>query len=152
ELDLSAIKQSLDAYDQRALLQKIALDRKLSAHWKVGIGLSGEEEDITQEGTSRRYNLIGLPLSVRFDDTDNLLDPTSGVRATLLLTPIQSFGGSSAFFTIAQLSGSAYFDVSGGGRSVLAMRGLIGKAFGANVFSLPPDQRFYAGGSGTVRG
>ena len=32
------------------------------------------------------------------------------------------------------------------------MRGLVGKAFGANVFSLPPDQRFYAGGSGTVRG
>ena len=35
---------------------------------------------------------------------------------------------------------------------MLALRGLVGKAFGANQFSLPPDQRFYAGGSGTVRG
>jgi translocation and assembly module TamA len=152
EVDLGAIDQSLDAYDQRALTQKIELDRKLSAHWKVGVGLSGEQEDITQEGASHRYNLIGLPLSVRFDDTDNLLDPTRGVRATLLLTPTQSLGSPGATFAIAQLSGSAYFDLSGGGRSVLALRGLVGKAFGADVFSLPPDQRFYAGGSGTVRG
>ena len=35
---------------------------------------------------------------------------------------------------------------------MVALRGLVGKAFGADVFSLPPDQRFYAGGSGTVRG
>jgi translocation and assembly module TamA len=35
---------------------------------------------------------------------------------------------------------------------VLALRGLMGKVFGAGVFTLPPDQRFYAGGSATVRG
>jgi translocation and assembly module TamA len=29
---------------------------------------------------------------------------------------------------------------------------LVGVAGGANTFSLPPDQRFYAGGSGTIRG
>ncbi len=153
QVSLGAVDQSLDAYDQRALTQKLELDRKLSAHWTVGIGVSGEQEDITQEDVTRRYDLVGLPLSVRFDNTNNLLDPTDGVRAALLLTPIQSLGGvTSATFVIAQLSGSAYFDLSGGGRSVVAVRGLLGKASGANVFALPPDQRFYAGGSGTVRG
>jgi len=152
EFDLGAVKQSLEAYDQRALLQKAELDRKLSPHWTVAVGLTGEQEDITQEDVSRHYNLVGLPISLKFDNTNNLLDPTAGYRATLLLTPTQSFGGSSATFVIAQLSGSAYVDLSGNGRSVLATRGLIGKAFGANVFALPPDQRFYAGGSGTVRG
>jgi translocation and assembly module TamA len=152
EVDLGAIKQSLEAYDQKALTQKIELDRKLSAHWTVGIGLSGEQEEITQEFVEHRYNLIGLPLSAKFDSTNNLLDPTDGIRAILLVTPTQSFGNSSATFVIAQLSGSTYIDLSGGGRSVLALRGLVGKAYGANQFSLPPDQRFYAGGSGTVRG
>ena len=38
------------------------------------------------------------------------------------------------------------------GRSVLAVRGLIGSAVGASQFELPPDQRFYGGGSATVRG
>jgi translocation and assembly module TamA len=35
---------------------------------------------------------------------------------------------------------------------VLAVRALAGLAAGATQFSLPPDQRFYAGGSGTIRG
>ena len=38
------------------------------------------------------------------------------------------------------------------GRSILALRGLVGQVSGAGVFGLPPDQRFYAGGSSTVRG
>ncbi|MEJ0018045.1 MAG: autotransporter assembly complex family protein [Acetobacteraceae bacterium] len=152
EISLGAVKQSLDAYDQKALTQKIALDRKLSAHWTVGAGISGEQEEIVQEGISRRYNLIGLPLSARFDNTNSLLDPTSGFRAALLVTPTQSFGSPSSTFVIAQLSGSAYLDLTGGGRSVVALRGLVGKAFGADQFGLPPDQRFYAGGSATVRG
>lgn len=151
-VSLNAVKQSLDAYDQEALMQRIELNRKLSAHWTVGVGLSAEQEKITQEGIDARYNLIGVPLSVKFDNTDSLLDPTDGMRAALLLTPTQSFGNSSATFVIAQLSGSAYFDLSGSGRSVVALRGLVGKAYGASQFSLPPDQRFYAGGSATVRG
>ncbi len=32
------------------------------------------------------------------------------------------------------------------------MRGLVGTITGANVFDVPPDQRFYAGGGGTIRG
>src|SRR5690606_1024509 len=33
-----------------------------------------------------------------------------------------------------------------------ALRGLTGGIFGASSLSLPPDQRLYIGGSGTVRG
>ncbi|MEA2744273.1 MAG: translocation and assembly module TamA, partial [Acetobacteraceae bacterium] len=43
-------------------------------------------------------------------------------------------------------------DVFSDGRSVVALRGIVGKVSGAGVFDLPPDQRFYAGGSATVRG
>jgi translocation and assembly module TamA len=38
------------------------------------------------------------------------------------------------------------------GRSVLAGRALAGIAQGAGELSLPPDQRFYAGGTSTIRG
>jgi translocation and assembly module TamA len=152
EIDLDAIKQSLQAYDQRALTEKIEIDRKLFEHWTIGYGLSAEQEEITQEGIRANYNLIGVPLSAKFDNTNDLFNPTSGFRAALLLTPTESLGHANATFMISQITGSAYFDLSGGGRTVLATRGLIGKAFGAQQFSLPPDQRFYAGGSSTVRG
>ena len=35
---------------------------------------------------------------------------------------------------------------------MLAARALAGFAEGAGEYSLPPDQRFYGGGSGTIRG
>ena len=65
ELDLNAVKQDLQAYDQTALLEKIALNRKLSPHWTVSLGLSGGQESILQEAVTRHYNLIGIPASLK---------------------------------------------------------------------------------------
>ena len=58
---------------------------------------------------------------------------------------------------ILQGTASTYFDLShlgiaAPGHSVSGLRGLVGTAQGASEFELPPDQRFYAGGSATVRG
>jgi translocation and assembly module TamA len=152
ELDLNAVKQDLQAYDQTALLEKIALNRKLSPHWTVSLGLSGEQESILQEDVTRRYNLIGIPASLKYDSTNSMLDPTQGIRAAILLTPTEPLGTPSATFLLAQISGSTYLDFFDNGRSVLALRGLVGEASGVGVFDIPPDQRFYAGGSATVRG
>ena len=105
---------------------------------------------------TRNYTLIGLPITVKYDSTNSLLDPTKGLRVAAAVTPTHSLGGSNATFVLMQLSGSTYLDLSSlwnnPGRSVIALRGLAGTAEGASQFELPPDQRFYAGGSGTVRG
>ncbi|HEX2941425.1 MAG TPA: autotransporter assembly complex family protein [Rhodopila sp.] len=152
ELDLNALDQSLQAYQQTALIEKIALNRKLSEYWTGSLGISGEQESILQEGVTREYNLIGIPGTLKFDNTGNLLDPTHGYRLAISVTPTQSFGKPSSTFFITQATASTYVDVFGNGRSVIALRGLVGKVFGTTVFGIPPDQRFYAGGSGTVRG
>ena len=155
EIDLGAVDQSLKAYDQNALNEKIAINRKLSALWTASVGVSGEQEEITQEGTQRRFDLVGLPLSLKFDSTNNLLDPTKGIRATFSATPTESLGvggAANTSFVILQVAGSTYLDLSGNGRSVVALRGLVGEVPGVGTFALPPDQRFYAGGSSTVRG
>jgi translocation and assembly module TamA len=152
EIDLNAVKQSLQAYDQTALLEKIALNRKLSQFWTASVGISGEQESIIQEGDTRHYNLVGIPASLKYDSTTSLLDPTDGIRALILVTPTRSLGRPGATFVIGQVSGSTYLDITNDGRSVLALRGLVGQASGVGVFGLPPDQRFYAGGSSTVRG
>jgi translocation and assembly module TamA len=93
-----------------------------------------------------------VPVSLRYDSTTSQLDPTTGLRAMLQVTPTQALGSSSGTFFIMQASGSTYLDLLNDGRSILALRGLVGQASGVGVLGLPPDQRFYAGGSGTVRG
>lgn len=178
QLSLLGLKQDLVAYDQVSGTGGATVTRKLSSVWNVGAGLSLEVEKIQQtevveDGQTGEctlmynmpaswchYTLLALPLSARYDSTDlpnPLLDPTHGERATLLLTPTESLFTRHATFLIMQISGSYYFDFAklgwnAPGRSVLAMRALVGDARGASQFSLPPDQRFYAGGSATVRG
>jgi translocation and assembly module TamA len=110
---------------------------------------------VGQQGTDRLYQLVAIPLSVNYDSTGNadaLNDPTHGLRAALSVTPTQSLGASNLLFLPVQLSGSSYFDMSGDGRSVLALRALVGSILGGSNLSVPPDQRLYAGGSATVRG
>jgi len=107
------------------------------------------------------YTLLALPITGLFNTTgldSPLQDATHGLRVSLGITPTFSFGHPSTKFFITQATGSLYFDLSnigltkGPGRSVLALRALAGLTAGASEFSLPPDQRFYAGGSGTIRG
>ncbi len=107
------------------------------------------------EGVTDDYSLVGVPIGLVYDSTgpDGLFNPTHGIKGKLTVTPTVPFGGHSSLFTLIQLSGSTYFNLaSTEGRSVIAVRGLVGSAQGASTFQLPPDQRFYAGGSATVRG
>ncbi|MBS1211458.1 MAG: hypothetical protein H6R26_74 [Proteobacteria bacterium] len=153
QADLAAVKQSLIAYDQKGITGSVLLNRRFADHWSYSIGLSGEQSRITQEGVTRDYTLLGLPLNLKYDDSNSLLDPTQGVRAVVSLTPMHSLAGSGApNFILMQVAGSAYLDLGEPGRSVLALRGLIGDAEGASQFELPPNKRYYAGGSATVRG
>ena len=151
QIDLSAVDQSLIPYDQRALIEKIGITRKLWTSWSIQGGILAEQEVITQEGVTRPYAFVGLPFSVKYDSTKSLLDPVSGLRAAVSIMPVQSLNGGGTY-TVTQVTGSTYFDLSHQGRSVIALRGLIGQVAGVGVFGLPPDQRLYAGGTDTVRG
>lgn len=150
--NVGALKQDLDAYNQTALLAGTTFTRKLDKHWNASIGLSGTIEQVEQENVTRNYDLLQVPLTLKYDSTNSLFDPTKGIRATASVTPTESFLAPSAFFTILQLSGSTYLDLTGKGRSIIALRGLVGSVQGASTFQLPPDQRFYGGGSNTIRG
>ncbi len=111
---------------------------------------------MTQEGATQSYTLAQLPLGLTYDSTgpDGLFNPTHGIKAKLHGDADRvARRHQASFFTIIQLGGSTYFNLAPTeGRSVLAVRGLVGTVQGASTFQLPPDQRFYAGGSGTVRG
>jgi translocation and assembly module TamA len=174
ELALTAIKQDLLAYDQTAKTASATLTRKLSSVWRVSAGVSTTEEQIIQVTSvttapngelvgvpqTFNYTLIALPFSVVYDSTDlptALDDPRHGYRGSVSLTPTYAIGHPNATFLITQVKIATYFDLDNllpiaPGRSVLAARALAGVAQGAGELSLPPDQRFYAGGTSTVRG
>jgi translocation and assembly module TamA len=164
QFSVGALKQSLEAYDQTARTAAVTLSRKLSNVWTVSAGVMLTDEIVRQdpdgEDLHQDYSLLALPMNVTFDSTNlasPLDDPQRGLRAALSVTPTASVGHSNATFVIVQLKAATYFDLDHflpipPGRTVLAARGLAGIAAGAAEDSLPPDQRFYAGGSATIRG
>jgi translocation and assembly module TamA len=155
EFDINGVKQQLDAYDQTAQTVAGFVRRKFSPLWSGSAGLSYTHDQIVQEDVSRLYELFALPVTINYDSTgitDLLRDPVSGLRASLALTPTHAIGADDITFFITQVSASTYFDLSDGGRSVVALRGLAGTILGGSNLGLPPDQRLYAGGSATVRG
>lgn len=155
EVTVSGLKQQLEAYDQTAETIAAYMRRKFSALWSGGVGVSLMYDQVAQQGTTRIYQLAALPVTVNYDSTgitDILSDPVSGARLSLAATPTQSFGDSSLTFGMLQASASTYFDLADDGRSVLALRALVGSILGGSNLDVPPDQRLYAGGSATVRG
>jgi translocation and assembly module TamA len=154
QFNVATFKQYLETYDQTAYTAGVTFTRKLTDHLNASIGPNLEQERIIQEGVTSDYTLLSLPITLTFDNTDNLFEPTRGFRATATAIPTESLGGAggNATFVTLQAGGSTYMDLSGNGRSILALRALIGAIEGAGQFQIPPDRRFYAGGSDTVRG
>jgi translocation and assembly module TamA len=175
---ITAIKQQLLAYNQTAKTASVTLSRKLSGVWTVSEGLSTTDERISQVVNASQqgnpamgpfipdppqifnYTLVALPFSVVYDSTNlptPLEDPRHGYRGSVSLTPTLAIGHPNSTFLITQVKVATYFDLNNlfpiaPGRSVVAARALAGIAEGAGELSLPPDQRFYAGGTGTIRG
>ena len=155
EFDLAGVRQDLFAYRQTLESSIVRLNWTFPPLWTGSAGISFMNDDVTQEALSRTYQLLALPLTVGYDSVglaQPLLDATHGYRVSLAFAPTQSFGARNTIFFILQAAASAYFDLSGDDRSVIAARALAGTVLGASNFDLPPDQRLYAGGSTTVRG
>jgi translocation and assembly module TamA len=169
QFSVAAIKQYLDAYDQTAKTFGVTVSRKLSSVWRVSLGFTASDEEIIQVVSATNgqedkqtffYTLLAFPLVLAYDSTNlaaPLDDPLHGLRGSLSVTPTVAIGHPNSTFIITQFRVAAFFDLAEllpttPGHSVLAARVLLGKAQGASTLSLPPDQRFYAGGSGTIRG
>ncbi len=153
-VNLQAIKENLDAYNRTAELGGITLSRKVEQVWTGSVGVQAQQSRITQEGTTRDYTLLALPVGLRYDSTgpEGLFEPTHGIKAAASVAPTHELTGQGSTFAILQASGSTYINLGAPGRSIVALRGLVGSVQGAATFDLPPDERFYAGGGGTVRG
>jgi len=159
-LQASAGHQKFDAYEARTIRLAGNIERQSNFIWqKKWTWTYGAELLATDErgvfspadGKSTRTFLIAaLPLSLGYDGSDSLLDPTRGFRLSGRLSPEISAHGGQFTYARTQIDASAYHPVSD--RVVAAGRIRLGTIIGAGLFDIAPSRRFYAGGGGSVRG
>ena len=122
--------------------------------WTYGVDLLGTDERgvFSPAGTksTRKFAIAALPLSLGYDGSDNLLDPTRGFRLSGRISPEVSFHGGSFTYARTQVDASAYEPISDS--IVAAGRIRLGTIIGASLFDIAPSRRFYSGGGGSVRG
>jgi translocation and assembly module TamA len=145
------------AYNSRRGIATAGIERRVDRWLTGGLSFLVEKANVTQLANvtpmtgTQHYELAGLPVYVKLDETNNLLNPTTGYRAQLNVTPAHTFSGSHLTFSTNLVSGSTYWALDSEDRMVLAGKLALGSLDGASLSQLPSDQRIYAGGGGSVR-
>ena len=142
-----------DAFDDLSATATIGLQRRLTPEWVAGVGVLGEASLITDDGVETTAFLGGLPIFAAYDDTDDLLNPTSGTRFRGEATPFAgTFDGKFAGFFKLDAVASGYVDLLNDDKYILAGRGRIATILAEDITNVPQTRRLYAGGGGSVRG
>lgn len=150
-LDLKAQREEGEAYTSQWVRAAGGLDRELSRRLRAQAGLALRYSEVEQE-EREEFFLWSLPARLLRDTSDDLLDPTRGTRWTVLGEPTYDLlNGGMAFFRV-QLTAAGYWRFSRRPLLVLAGRATAGSLVGPSRGDLPADERFYAGGGGSIRG
>ena len=149
---LTTERATTDAYDLNGLDALAQISTPLGGHWTGKAGLGFEAADVNQAGNSVGVLLGSLPVSVSYDSTKSLLNPQDGERLSVLAKPEFGAAGGPRAFLVLQSEASAYRPLDDKKKWVAAARLKLGTILFGNQFGIPPDQRFYAGGGGSVRG
>ncbi|TNE63892.1 MAG: outer membrane protein assembly factor [Alphaproteobacteria bacterium] len=145
-------RESTPAYTSHLFENSVGVERRLAKTLVGGAGVEAKLTQIREDGERDSFLLVGTPLALTWDITDNLLDPKKGARVNLRLKPTVSTIGDQFTFLTSELNASVYQQLFGIERVTMAARGRLGSIWGASVDQLPLSEHFFAGGGGSVRG
>jgi translocation and assembly module TamA len=143
--------ENRDAYDSQTAGASIGVEYAVTPILTLAAGGSLEYEDITDSDDTSKFTLVGLPLSLARDTSDDLFDPTRGNRLTASVTPYVSLLGDSTQFVAVRLADAQYLSLAGDDSLILAGWGRVGSIFGDEGADIPATKRLYGGGGGSVR-
>jgi translocation and assembly module TamA len=152
--------QNRPAYDAKTLTLAAGMEKQTNIIWQKkwtwsygGELIGSDERDViaaTGQPRRRTYFIAAVPLSLSYDGSDDLLNPSKGYRLSAHVSPEVSLQGSTFAYVRIQLDGSAYQPL--GDHLVFAERLRFGSIQGASADRIAPTRLFYSGGGGSVRG
>ncbi|WP_244669746.1 autotransporter assembly complex family protein [Kaistia sp. 32K] len=148
----AVLREVTDAYVREAVTFTGGVRRNYSDQFSVQIGLDLEQSHVQDSSGSRDDTIVGVPIDIAYDTTDNPLDPSKGIRAAGTFEPFAYLGQASAGPMMFKGSLSSYKALDEDKRYILAGRISAGTIFGADLLDVPPQRRFYVGGGGSLRG
>ena len=150
-LDLDASYETPDAYDSRKIRGTSMVLRDFTEEIQGGLGAGYQYSLVEQLASTERYGLVFFPLQAVFDYRDDRLNPVRGARAMGRTSYYHDTLGSDSFLK-SVVEGRHYHMFWKRYGLSSALRLTLGSIDGAAIENIPADERFYAGGGGSIRG
>jgi translocation and assembly module TamA len=154
--EASYVWQLTRAYVGRTYNAGTRVDRPITDTFSVYVGGRYEIGRLKREDVVYNTKLTGIPVGAKLDKSNDALDPTSGYKVNLDVTPYYGRMRGSSGMTVSQagLSGYLPFLQNDLGESPLVLASFArgGSIWIQETQSIPPNKRFYLGGGGSVRG
>ncbi|MEO5372359.1 MAG: autotransporter assembly complex protein TamA [Magnetococcus sp. DMHC-1] len=156
-MELITENENVEAYQKQSVTLQSGLERTYEQGWRLSLGASYRLAELftgdshTPDGTGT-FGLVSLPFRATLDHSDDLLNPTRGWRLNAFFSPLLDTLENGHSFTKLHLQITGYRPVTDAPRLVVAGRIKAGILTGSNRSEVPVDERYYAGGSGSLRG
>ena len=145
-------RDDTDAYKSLGIRVSATVERQLGDGLRVGAGPAYRLSQVDQMGERNEFALLFFPCRLFWDTSDDVLDPTLGGRLAVKVAPFYDMLGIDLGFVKGSVGYSRYVGLWEKPFIQFAGRGLVGFLEGASRDAVPADERFYAGGGGSVRG
>jgi len=151
-LNVRVAEDRPDAYTSRNLRSSALVERDLGKGMTIGGGLAFKTSTVTQLDDEESFSLVSSPWHFDWDTRDDVLEPTYGGRLAFQLTPYFDVAAEDFAFVKGKLSLSRCLEMVENPSTLVAARVAVGSMAGASQSAIPADERFYAGGGGSIRG
>jgi len=152
-MEASAGREMLDSYDAKTLVTGLRIEHELTPEWIGTAGTRFKYSLINDTGDTENFGLLSFPLQLKWDTTDDILNPKKGWTVLGRVVPYVDMLNTGISFVNTSLSGSIYCTFESlFWTPTLALRGAVGSISGEVTRTIPADERFYVGGGGSVRG
>jgi translocation and assembly module TamA len=152
-LNTRLAEDSPDAYTSRSFRTEAIVERDLNREMTGSVGFGIKTSEVDQLGEEDAFELLFLLLGFDRDTTDEPLDPRRGGRLALQVSPFHDIGENDLAFARGRIDMSRYVGLLINPSVVLAGRVALGAMTAvSSLEGVPADERFYAGGGGSIRG
>ncbi len=141
-----------EGYTERSGTIGAALERQLTKKSRVSLGITYKQLQTSDSDNNGSFSLLKTPFQYKLNNTDDLLDPTTGYSLFFRTVPTFQFLNGKFFYEVNQFIGSAYYPVKSDGSFVIASKINVGSILGAPEGIIPTPERFFAGSESTLRG
>ena len=145
-------RETREAFDTVGATGSVGIEERLSPYLVGTLGLGFEVAQTEEDGEKAESYLLGLPGSLVYDRTDDLLNPTEGVRITAKAAPwVGLFDDEFSSFLETDVEASTYVSLDRDANYILALRGRVAQIASEDTDKVPVNRRVFAGGGGSVR-